>query len=42
MSIWRDIWRYGVIANRFYAEDKEKGEEAFKKLIEVYDKPEKA
>lgn len=41
MSIWRDIWRYGVIANRFYAEDKEKGEEAFKKLIEVYDRPEK-
>lgn len=39
MSTWRDIWRYGVIANRFYAEDEKKGETAFNKLMEVYDKP---
>lgn len=41
MSTWRDIWRYGVIANRFYSENEEKGETAFDKLKEVYDKPEK-
>ena len=41
MSTWRDIWRYGVIANRFYAENEEKGEKAFCKLKEVYDQPEK-
>ena len=41
MSTWRDIWRYGVIANRFYSENEEKGETAFAKLKEVYDKPEK-
>lgn len=41
MSTWRDIWRYGVIANRFYSEKEEKGETAFAKLKEVYDKPEK-
>ena len=41
MSTWRDIWRYGVIANRFYSEDIQKGEEAFAKLIEVYDKQNK-
>lgn len=39
MSTWRDIWRYGVIANRFYSENEEKGEKAFAKLKEVYDKP---
>jgi len=39
MSTWRDIWRYGVIANRFYSENEEKGEKAFSKLMEVYDKP---
>lgn len=38
MSTWRDIWRYGVIANRFYAENEEKGEAAFQILKEVYDK----
>ncbi|MCR5613242.1 DUF4145 domain-containing protein [Treponema sp.] len=36
MSTWRDIWRYGVIANRFYAENEEKGLKAFRKLHEVY------
>ena len=41
MSTWRDIWRYGVIANRFYSENEERGERAFRKLMEVYDKPEK-
>ena len=41
MSTWRDIWRYGVIANRFYSENEEKGEKAFLKLKEVYDKPDK-
>jgi hypothetical protein len=41
MSTWRDIWRYGVIANRFYSENEEKGEKAFAKLMEVYDKPKK-
>ena len=30
MSTWRDIWRYGVIANRLYAEDSSKGLQAFK------------
>lgn len=39
MSTWRDIWRYGVIANRFYSENENKGEAAFDKLKEVYDKP---
>lgn len=42
MSTWRDIWRYGVIANRLFAENEERGELAFKKLMEVYDKPDKA
>lgn len=41
MSTWRDIWRYGVIANRIYAENEEKGKLAFEKLCEVYDKPDK-
>lgn len=41
MSTWRDIWRYGVIANRFYSENEEQGEEAFNKLKEVYDAPQK-
>ena len=36
MSTWRDIWRYGVIANRLYAEDSNKGIKAFRKLSEVY------
>lgn len=36
MSTWRDIWRYGVIANRLYAEDSNKGFKAFRKLSEVY------
>lgn len=37
MSTWRDIWRFGVIANRLYAEDEKKGLKAFKKLHEVFD-----
>lgn len=41
MSTWRDIWRYGVIANRLFAESEEHGEKAFDKLMEVYDRPEK-
>lgn len=41
MSTWRDIWRYGVIANRLFAESEERGEKAFDKLMEVYDRPEK-
>ncbi|MDD6294635.1 MAG: hypothetical protein PUA64_01480 [Treponema sp.] len=36
MSTWRDIWRYGVIANRLYAEDSNKGIKAFRKLSAVY------
>lgn len=36
MSTWRDIWRYGVIANRLYAEDSSKGLQAFKRLSTVY------
>ena len=36
MSTWRDIWRYGVIANRFYSENEEKGLKAFRKLNEVF------
>ena len=36
MSTWRNIWRYGVIANRLYAEDSNKGIKAFRKLSEVY------
>lgn len=36
MSTWRDIWRYGVIANRFYSESNEKGLKAFRKLNEVF------
>lgn len=41
MSTWRDIWRYGVIANRLYAEDEFIGEKAFLQLQETYDKPRK-
>ena len=41
MSTWRDIWRYGVIANRLFAENEEQGKTAFDKLSKVYDKPEK-
>ena len=37
MSTWRDIWRFGVIANRLYAEDENKGLKAFRKLHEVFD-----
>lgn len=36
MSTWRDIWRYGVIANRFYSEDSSKGLIAIRKMSEVY------
>ena len=36
MSTWRDIWRYGVIANRFYSESNENGLKAFRKLNEVF------
>lgn len=36
MSTWRDIWRYGIIANRLYAEDSNKGIKAFRKLSAVY------
>lgn len=38
MSTWRDIWRYGVIANRIFAEDPKKGLIAIRKLSEVYGK----
>lgn len=37
MSTWRDIWRFGVIANRLYAEDENNGLKAFRKLHEVFD-----
>ena len=36
MSTWRDIWRYGVIANRFYSESNENGLKAFRKLNKVF------
>lgn len=36
MSTWRDIWRYGVIANRFYSEDSSDGLIAIRKMHEVY------
>lgn len=41
MSTWRDIWRYGVIANRLYSEDEKAGKDAFDKLCAIYDKPKK-
>ena len=38
MSTWRDIWRYGVIANRIFAEDSQKGLMAIRELSKVYGK----
>jgi len=35
MSVWRDIWRFGVIANRLYSENKEDGELAFAELKQL-------
>lgn len=38
MSTWRDIWRYGVIANRIFSEDSQKGLMAIRELSKVYGK----
>ena len=36
MSTWRDIWRYGVIANRLYSENETEGLKAIRKMHDVY------
>ena len=36
MSLWRDIWRHCITANRIMAEDEEKGLIAFQCLFQTY------